>query len=77
MEWAVEKVILWDRAVPDESVVHIHGDMDDVFPIKYIQGCTVVKGGSHIMILNKYRWFNANLAAIILNKKLDINEVVI
>jgi hypothetical protein len=29
------------------------------------------------MILNKYRWFNANLAAIILNKKLDINEVVI
>ena len=77
LEWAVEKVILWDRAVPDESVVHIHGDMDDVFPIKYIQGCTVVKGGSHIMILNKYRWFNANLAAIILNKKLDINEVVI
>jgi pimeloyl-ACP methyl ester carboxylesterase len=77
LEWAVEKVILWDRTVPDESVVHIHGDLDDVFPIKYIQVCTVVKGGSHIMILNKYRWFNANLAAIILNKKLDINEVVI
>jgi hypothetical protein len=37
----------------------------------------VVKGGSHIMILNKYRWFNANLSAIILNKQLDINEVAI
>jgi hypothetical protein len=48
----VEKVILWDRTIPDESVVHIHGEMDDVFPIKY-KGCTVVKGGSHIMILNK------------------------
>jgi hypothetical protein len=27
LEWAVEKVILWDRTVPDESVVHIHGEM--------------------------------------------------
>jgi hypothetical protein len=59
-------VILWDRTVPDESVVHIHGDLDDVFPIKYIQVCTVVKEGV-IMILNKYRWFNANLLR--LNKK--------
>jgi hypothetical protein len=31
------KVILWDRTVADESVVHIHGEMDDVFPIKYIK----------------------------------------
>ncbi|NGY38461.1 alpha/beta hydrolase [Flavobacterium sp. XN-5] len=69
LEWAVEKVILWDQTVADENVVHIHGDLDDVFPIKYIKDCTVIKGGTHIMILNKYRWFNANLAAIILETK--------
>jgi hypothetical protein len=63
----VEKVILWDRTIPDESVVHIHGEMDDVFPIKYIQVCTVVKEESH-HDFEQYRWFNANLAAIILNK---------
>jgi hypothetical protein len=57
----------FDRTVPDESVVHIHGDLD-VFPIKYIQVCTVVKEEWSHTILNKYRWFNANLAAIILNK---------
>jgi hypothetical protein len=39
----VEKVILWDRTIPDESVVHIH-EMDDVFPIKYIKS-TVVREG--------------------------------
>lgn len=72
LEWAVEKVILWERTVVDESVIHIHGDMDDVFPIKYIKDCTVVKGGSHIMILNKYRWFNANLAAIIVDTKTSV-----
>lgn len=69
LEWAVEKVILWDQTVADENVIHIHGDLDDVFPIKYIKDCTVIKGGTHIMILNKYRWFNANLSAIILETK--------
>ncbi|MEZ7499886.1 alpha/beta hydrolase [Flavobacterium sp. Arc3] len=73
LEWAVEKVILWDRTVADESVIHIHGEMDDVFPIKYIKECTVVKGGTHIMILNKYRWFNANLASIILEENTSVD----
>ena len=66
LEWAVEQVILWDRNVVDENVIHIHGDRDDVFPIKYIKDCIVVKGGSHIMILNKYKWLNENLPRIIL-----------
>jgi pimeloyl-ACP methyl ester carboxylesterase len=66
LDWAVEQVILWDRDVVDESVIHIHGDADDVFPIKYIQDCIVVKGGTHVMILNKFKWFNENLPKIIL-----------
>ncbi len=66
LNWAVEQVILWDRTVVDERVVHIHGDLDDVFPIKYIKDCTVIKGGTHIMILNKYKWLNENLPRIIL-----------
>ena len=66
LDWAVEQVILWDRTVVDENVIHIHGDEDDVFPIKNIQNCIVLKGGTHIMILNKYKWFNENLPKIIL-----------
>ena len=66
LDWAVEQVILWDRIVADQSVIHIHGDEDDVFPIKNIQNCVVVKGGTHIMILSKYRWLNENLPEIIL-----------
>jgi pimeloyl-ACP methyl ester carboxylesterase len=69
LNWAVEQVILWDRTMVDENVIHIHGDMDDVFPIKNIKNCTVVKGGTHVMILNKYKWLNENLPAIILESK--------
>lgn len=65
--WAIEQVVLWDRTVPDKNVIHIHGDADDVFPIKNIQNCIVLKGGTHIMIINKYRWFNSNLGEIILH----------
>jgi predicted esterase YcpF (UPF0227 family) len=66
LQWAVESVICWDRNEIDEKVIHIHGDQDDVFPIKYINSCIVVKGGTHIMILNKYKWLNENLPSIIL-----------
>jgi pimeloyl-ACP methyl ester carboxylesterase len=66
LDWAIEQIILWDRTVADENVVHFHGDEDDVFPIKNIKNCIVVKGGTHAMILNKYKWLNENLSKIIL-----------
>lgn len=66
LDWAVEKVILWERTIADDSVIHIHGDEDDVFPIKNIQNCLIVKGGTHVMILTKYKWLNENLPKIIL-----------
>jgi pimeloyl-ACP methyl ester carboxylesterase len=66
LDWAVEQVVLWERTVADKNVIHIHGDADAIFPIKNIQNCIVVEGGTHIMILNKYKWLNENLPKIIL-----------
>ncbi|ESU19684.1 hypothetical protein FCR2A7T_18460 [Flavobacterium cauense R2A-7] len=65
LDWAIENVLLWNRKEIDEKVVHIHGDNDDVFPIKNIKNCIVVKGGTHAMILFKYKWMNENLPRII------------
>ncbi|HMI06118.1 MAG TPA: alpha/beta hydrolase [Flavobacterium sp.] len=72
-EWAIRNVILWDRTEIDPEVIHIHGDADDVFPMKYITDCIVVKGGTHIMILNKFKWINENLPKIILGQDLKEN----
>jgi pimeloyl-ACP methyl ester carboxylesterase len=66
LDWAVEQIILWPRAITDPKVIHIHGDQDDVFPSKNIQDFIVVKGGTHAMILVKYKWFNEHLPKIIL-----------
>lgn len=72
LDWAIENVILWNNDKIDEKVLHIHGDKDEVFPIKYIHNCISVKGGTHIMIINKYKWLNENLPTLI--KKKDNNE---
>lgn len=66
LDWAIEQIILWDRCEADKNVIHIHGDNDDVFPIKYIADPIVVKGGTHIMIINKFKWLNENLPKFIL-----------
>lgn len=66
LDWALEQIILWDRTEPDEKVIHIHGDADEVFPPKYIKNYIPVKGGTHIMIINKFKWLNEHLPKIIL-----------
>ena len=66
LDWAIEQMVLWDRVEVDKKVIHIHGDADAIFPIKNIRNCIVVKGGTHIMILSKFKWFNENLPKIIL-----------
>lgn len=68
LDWAFKSIILWDRAEPDSKVVHIHGDNDEVFPSRYLKDYIPVKGGTHIMIINKYRWLNENLPQIILKE---------
>lgn len=65
LDWAIENMMCWERANCDPNVIHIHGDADEVFPVKHIKEYIKVKGGTHAMILSKYKWFNANLPKII------------
>ena len=67
LDWAIEQIINWNRTEIDNEVIHMHGDDDEVFPIKNIKNCISVKGGTHIMIITKYRWFNENLPKIMLD----------
>lgn len=68
LDWAIEQMICWKRIKIDTEVIHIHGDADEVFPAKNITQFINVRGGTHAMILSKYKWFNTNLPKIILEK---------
>ncbi|MFD2910141.1 alpha/beta hydrolase [Flavobacterium ardleyense] len=66
LDWSIESVMLWPQIEAPKGIVHIQGDADPVFPIKNIKNCIAVKGGTHIMILNKFKWLNENLPKLIL-----------
>ncbi len=74
LNWAIKNMVNWKCSIPDEKVIHIHGDRDEVFPIKNIRDAIEVKGGTHIMILNRFKWFNEHLPAIISTGKLKKKE---
>ena len=41
LDWSIEQIVNWSRVEIDTEVVHIHGDIDEVFPIKYMKNCLV------------------------------------
>jgi pimeloyl-ACP methyl ester carboxylesterase len=65
LDWALEKMVTWNRMEKNKNIIHIHGEKDMVFPIKYVTDCEVIKGGTHIMILNKGREISQKLLEII------------
>ncbi len=67
LDWAIEKIVCWDQEESIEGIVHIHGDKDIVFPISHIKECITVEKGTHVMIINRSRWFNKHLPEIIEN----------
>lgn len=66
LDWAIEQIVCWERIDVDPDIIHIHGDNDSVFPSSYIHNFINIKKGTHIMIVNRYKWFNENLPQIIL-----------
>jgi len=65
--WAIEQIVCWDQEESIKGIVHIHGDSDIVFPVAYINDCIRVEKGTHVMIVNRARWFNTHLPEIIEN----------
>lgn len=67
LDWAIQNMIEWEREEVDPNVIHIHGDEDAVFPIRYIKDAITIEGGTHVMILNKGKKISSLLENIIQN----------
>ncbi len=65
LDWAIEKMVCWDQENAPDGLIHIHGEKDIVFPISNIKNCITVAQGTHVMIVNRARWFNKHLPEII------------
>ena len=66
LDWSINQIVHWKQKTPPVGLVHIHGDKDAVFPVQYIKDYVAVPNGTHIMIINRFKWFNEHLPTIIL-----------
>ena len=53
LKWAIYNVLHWEQKKPLNSIVHIHGSNDKIFPIKHIKNYIPIENGTHVMIINK------------------------
>jgi pimeloyl-ACP methyl ester carboxylesterase len=52
-DWAIDQAVQWRHEGHIPRLFHIHGDQDRIFPIRYIRNCIPIRGGTHLMLLNK------------------------
>ncbi len=68
LDWAIHQIINWDQKEVIPGIIHIHGNKDGVFPTMHLNDYIEVNNGTHIMIINKYKWFNENLPKLIVDR---------
>ncbi len=63
--WAVNQAINWKNDWQHPNIFHIHGDDDNMFPIKYVKADYTIKKGGHFMIMNKAAEVSACINSIL------------
>lgn len=58
LNWSLWAVLHWENKSSITDLIHIHGTRDEIFPIKHIENCIPVEGGTHAMILIKAKKIN-------------------
>ena len=66
LNWAFYNVLHWQKSNDLIKPIHIHGDADEIFPIANLSCDYILEKGTHLMIINRAKWFNTHLEAIIL-----------
>ena len=68
LKWSIDQIVNWQQKKYDKNIIHIHGEKDKVFPLRYLEkneNFFTVKGGTHATILRDSKWFSKNLPLII------------
>jgi pimeloyl-ACP methyl ester carboxylesterase len=53
LNWAIDKIVHLQNEVVHKNLTHIHGTADRILPIRFVNADIIIKGGTHLMIMNK------------------------
>jgi len=61
LRWSLEQITNWKQERKPENVIHLHGSLDKLFPIRYVKPDYVIPRGSHFMVVTHARDISAIL----------------
>lgn len=65
IRWAIDAILGWKQHERPRDIIHLHGDKDRLLPIRFIKPTHEVKGGRHLMILDKAAEINKILDSVL------------
>ena len=67
IKWGIQAVLKWRNEQIPNSLYHIHGTRDEVFPYAYTLPTHTISKGDHVIVITKAEEVNKILAEIFSN----------
>jgi hypothetical protein len=52
-QWAINQVVNWKNTTIAAPVIHLHGNADNLLPLRFVQANYIIAGGDHFMVGTK------------------------
>ncbi|MGZ3839721.1 MAG: alpha/beta fold hydrolase [Flavisolibacter sp.] len=65
VRWAIDAILKWENRKVPSGLVQIHGEADEILPLRLIQSEHIIPKAGHIMILNRASEINEILEKIL------------
>jgi pimeloyl-ACP methyl ester carboxylesterase len=66
VRWALHAILTWRNTEIPKSLVHIHGTKDEILPIRFTKPTHIIRGGGHLMVLNRANEISKILSDVLL-----------
>ncbi|MDE3248502.1 MAG: alpha/beta hydrolase [Bacteroidota bacterium] len=70
IRWAMDAILKWKSTGLPAPDVHIHGNRDEVLPIRFTSPTHIIKKGGHLMVMTRAREINRILEERLVNVKI-------
>jgi Predicted hydrolases or acyltransferases (alpha/beta hydrolase superfamily) len=69
IRWSMQAVLSWQNETVPQPIWHIHGDRDDILPVKYTRPTHTVSKAGHLMVMSQPEPVNDWLRNVLLSIK--------
>lgn len=65
LRWSINQVLNWQNKWQPQTIYHLHGEKDHIFPLKHVRPTHIVPNAGHFMVMNKCREISEILRKIL------------